>query len=111
MSFLIEPAIAEAAGNGQSGGGSVQFLATIVVFTLVFYFIIIRPQSKRQKEQRAMISALNKGDEVVTNGGTLGRITKAGDNFLTLEVAQGVEIKVQRSAVAQVMPKGTIKAV
>jgi len=70
---------------------------------------MIRPQMKRQKEARAMVEALAKGDEVVTAGGMLGRISKLGDTYLGVEIAQGVEVQVQRSAVAQVLPKGTIK--
>lgn len=110
MSFFIESAWAQAPASGQGSGGQLQFLFTIVIFTVVFYLIIIRPQTKRQKEHRKLLEALSKGDEVVTNGGTLGKITKVGDNFLTLEIADGVEIRVQRKAIAQVMPKGTIKA-
>ena len=85
-------------------------LIFIGLLFVVFYFLIIRPQSKKQKQLQKMIASLNKGDEVVTNGGTLGKITKVGDSFLTLEVADGVEIKVQRNAVAQLMPKGTYKS-
>ncbi len=108
MSFFIETAWAE--GPAQQGGGHLQFLFTIVIFTLVFWLIIIRPQVKRQKEHRKMVDDVAKGDEIVTNGGTLGKVTRVGDSFLTLEVAPGMEIKVQRSAIAQVMPKGTIKS-
>ena len=75
----------------------------------VLYFVMIRPQMKRQKEHRAMIDALAKGDEVATAGGFLGKVTKMGDTYLSVEVANGVEIQLQRSAVVQVLPKGTIK--
>lgn len=75
----------------------------------VLYFVMIRPQMKKQKEQRAMIDALAKGDEVVTAGGVLGKVSKLGDSFLGLEIADSVEIQVQRSAVVQILPKGTIK--
>jgi len=75
----------------------------------VLYFVMIRPQQKRQKEARAMLDALAKGDEVATAGGLLGKVSVLGDQYLTLEVANGVEIKVQRTAVVQVLPKGTIK--
>ncbi len=88
---------------------SVTSLLPLVLMFVVLYFVMIRPQMKRQKEHRTMIEALAKGDEIATTGGMLGRVTKLGDNFLSLEVAQGVEVQVQRAAVAQVLPKGTIK--
>ncbi len=81
----------------------------LVLMFVVLYFVMIRPQMKRQKEHKAMIEALAKGDEVVTSGGLLGKVAKMDDNFLSLEVASGVEIKVQRSAVVQVLPKGSVK--
>ena len=81
----------------------------LVLMFVVLYFIMIRPQMKRQKEHKAMIDAVAKGDEVVTSGGLLGKITKVGESFLTLEVASGVELQVQRGAVVQVLPKGTVK--
>ena len=84
-------------------------LLPFVLIIVVFYFLLIRPQQKRQKQHREMVSNLKKGDEVVTNGGTLGRITNVGDNFISLEIADGVEIKVQNQAVQLMMPKGTIK--
>jgi preprotein translocase subunit YajC len=90
------------------GGGLMGMLPFILMF-VVLYFIMIRPQMKRQKEQKAMIEAIAKGDEVVTTGGLLGKVTKLGETFLHVEVANGVEIQVQRNAVVQVMPKGTIK--
>jgi len=76
---------------------------------VVLYFIMIRPQMKRTKEHKAMVAALAKGDEVVTAGGMLGRITKLGDDFVTLELASGIEVQIQRSAVMQLMPKGTVQ--
>ncbi len=82
----------------------------LVLMFGVLYFVMIRPQMKRQKEQRAMIDALAKGDEVATAGGFLGKISKLGDSYLSLEIANGVEIQVLRSAVVQVLPKGTVKA-
>lgn len=81
----------------------------LVLMFVVLYFVMIRPQMKRQKEHKAMIEAIVKGDEVVTSGGLLGKISKVGESFLTLEVSSGVELQVQRSAVVQVLPKGTIK--
>ena len=81
----------------------------LVLMFVVLYFVMIRPQMKKQKEHRTMIEALAKGDEIVTAGGLLGKVSKLGDNYLTLEIATGVEIQVQRSAVVQVLPKGAIK--
>jgi preprotein translocase subunit YajC len=107
MSFFIQDALAQGAGSPQ-GGGLLSFLPLVIIFVL-FYFLLIRPQQKRMKDHRKMVSELAKGDEVVTNGGTLGKITGLDENFATLEVAKGVEIKVQRSAVQAMMPKGTVK--
>ena len=84
-------------------------LPFLVMMLAALYFLIIRPQQKKQKELRAMMDALAKGDEVVTAGGLLGKITKLGDSYVSLEVATNVEIQVQRSAVVQVLPKGSIK--
>ncbi len=81
----------------------------LVLMFVVLYFIMIRPQMKKQKEHRAMVEALAKGDEVVTAGGVLGKVSKMGENFIGVEIANGVEIQVQRQAVVQVLPKGTVK--
>jgi preprotein translocase subunit YajC len=81
----------------------------LVLMFVVLYFIMIRPQMKKQKEHKAMIDAIGKGDEVVTGGGLLGRITKVGDQYVSVEIAGNVEVQLQRSAVVQVLPKGTIK--
>ena len=81
----------------------------LVLMFVVLYFVMIRPQMKRQKEHKAMIEALTKGDEVVTAGGILGTVSKVGDTYIGLELADGVEVQLQRTAVAQVLPKGTIK--
>ena len=89
--------------------GSLTGMLPLVLMFVVLYFIMIRPQMKRQKEHRAMIDALAKGDEVVTAGGLLGKVTKLGEGYLSVEVANGVEVQLQRSAVVQVLPKGTIK--
>ncbi|HEV2610470.1 MAG TPA: preprotein translocase subunit YajC [Noviherbaspirillum sp.] len=85
------------------------FLPIILMF-VVLYFLMIRPQMKRQKEQKAMMDALTKGDEVVTAGGILGRVTKVTDAYVTLEIANGTEVVIQKIAVATLLPKGTIKA-
>lgn len=108
MNWLISDALAQAAAP-QSPGGGIEFFIMIGIFFLIMYFMIIRPQSKRAKEHKKLIEALSKGDEVVTNGGLLGKITEVGDNFVQVEVADGVVIKIQKSAVASVMPKGTLK--
>ena len=88
---------------------SLMSMLPLVLMFVVLYFVMIRPQMKKQKEHRAMIDAVTKGDEVVTAGGVLGKISKLGESFLGLEVSNGVEIQIQRSAVVQVLPKGTIK--
>jgi preprotein translocase subunit YajC len=106
MSFFISDALA-AAPEGQPDP-IMSFLPLVLIF-VVFYFLLIRPQTKRAKEHRKMVEALGKGDEVVTNGGLLGRITEVGDNFVQLQVADGVEVRVQKQSVANLMPKGTIK--
>jgi preprotein translocase subunit YajC len=107
--FLISPAYAQSAPSaGMFGGDLVSFLPMLAILA-VFYFLLIRPQQKKAKETRAMLAALQKGDEVVTAGGIVGRISKLGEQYATLEIAAGVEMNVQRAAVAQLLPKGTIK--
>lgn len=101
--------IASAYAQDAQPGGLMSFLPLIIIF-VIFYFLLIRPQMKRAKEHRKLVADLATGDEVVTNGGVLGRITKVGDSFVTLELADNVQIKVQRHAIASVMPKGTIKS-
>lgn len=105
--MFISQAWAQAAGGPQGGG--IESMLLIVLMFGVLYFLMIRPQMKRAKEHKAMIEALAKGDEVVSGGGILGRVTKLNDGYVTLEVAQGVEMTLQRSAVQVVLPKGTIK--
>ena len=108
---FISEAFAQAAPAAASDSplGSLGGMIPFVLMFVVLYFLMIRPQMKRQKEAKAMIDALAKGDEVVTSGGMLGKISKLGESFLSVEVANGVEIQVQRSAIVQVMPKGTVK--
>jgi preprotein translocase subunit YajC len=107
---LISNAYAQAAPAAAGGAeSSLLSLLPLVLMFVVLYFIMIRPQMKRQKEHKAMVEALAKGDEVVTAGGMAGRISKLGDTYLSMEVANGVEVQVQRTAVAQVLPKGTLK--
>ena len=99
---------APAAAGGDATSSIMSMLPLLLMFA-VLYFVMIRPQMKRQKEHKSMLEALAKGDEVATAGGVLGRISKLGDTFVGVEVAPGVEIQVQRSAIAQVLPKGTLK--
>jgi len=106
LAVFISPAYAQAAGDSSS---SLISLLPLVLMFVVLYFVMIRPQMKRQKEHRAMVEALTKGDEVVTGGGILGVVTKVGETYIGLELADGVEVQLQRTAVAQVLPKGTIK--
>jgi len=94
---------------GGLGDNLTSFLPIILMF-VVLYFLMIRPQMKRQKEQKSMMDSLGKGDEVVTTGGVLGKVTKVADAYVTLEVANGTEIVVQKAAVATLLPKGTIKS-
>ena len=108
--MFISSAFAQSA---PAAGGDMQStlmsMLPLALMFVVLYFVMIRPQMKKQKEHTAMISALAKGDEVITGGGLLGKVGKMGDTFIGLEVSPGVEIQVQRSAVIQVLPKGTIK--
>lgn len=110
MEFFISSAHAAAGGAAGQGSPLLSLLPLIVIF-VIFWFLLIRPQQKRAKEHRKMVEALAVGDEVVTNGGILGRVTKVADQFITVEIAQGVEIRLQRHAVGQVLPKGTLKSV
>ena len=109
MSFLINDAYAQNAGTGQ-GDPMISWLILIGMFVL-FYFVLIRPQQKRAKEQKQMIDALKVGDEVISGGGVLGKITAIGDQFATIEVAPNTLIKVQRFSISAVLPKGTLKSV
>ncbi len=104
MSFLISDAWAQAGGGG--GSGLFSLLPLVGIFVL-FYFLLIRPQQKRAKQHKEMVAATKKGDEVVTNGGLLGKVTGVDDNFVSLEIARDLTVRVQRQAISQVMPKGT----
>ena len=106
MGFFISDAYAQ---GGPTGGGYGDILFLVLLFA-VFYFLLIRPQQKRAKEHKKMVEAVAKGDEVVTSGGLLGKIIEAGDAFLTVTIAEGVDVKLQRSSVASTVPKGTIKS-
>ena len=105
--MFISPAYAQAAG-GDTTSSRISLLPLVLMF-VVLYFVMIRPQMKRQKEHKAMIDALAKGDEIVTAGGFLGKVSKLGDVHIGVELADGLEVQLQRSAVVQVLPKGTIK--
>ncbi len=109
--MFISSAFAQTA-PAAAGGDMTSTLTSMLPLLLMFavlYFVMIRPQMKKQKEHRAMIEALAKGDEVVTAGGLLGRVSKLGEGFITLELATGVEVQMQRASVVQVLPKGTMK--
>ena len=105
---MISPAYAQGAA-APSGADLMTFLPMVAIF-VVFYFLLIRPQQKRAKETKAMLEALQKGDEVITAGGIVGKIAKLTDQYAAVEVAPNVEISVQRGAISQILPKGTIKA-
>jgi|TARA_B100001964_G_scaffold182652_1_gene202145 preprotein translocase subunit YajC len=109
IEFFISSAMAAEAGPGGPLPGLDLFI--IVAFAAVFYFIVWRPQSKRSKEHRELVAGLGKGDEVVTNGGLIGKIVKVEDQYLVFEVADNVHLKLQKGAVAAALPKGTIKSI
>ena len=106
----MKEAFAQTAAPAQQGMDWVGLMPLVLLFVLL-YFLMIRPQMKRAKEHKVMTEALQKGDEVVTGGGVLGRISKVGGNFVTLEVAENVEIQVQKAAIQTLLPKGTIKSI
>jgi len=107
---LISSAYAQAAAGAGEPGGSLMSLLPIILMFVVLWFLMIRPQQKKAKEHQAMLDALGKGDEVVTGGGIAGRVTKIGENYVTVDIAEGVEVQVQKPAIALVLPKGTLKA-
>lgn len=109
MFSLIGNAWAAGAGGASGQTGGWQMIIFIVIIFAIFWLFLIRPQQKKQKEHQKMIQALNSGDEVVTTGGIMGKITNVSDQYLTLEIAKGVEVKVQRHSVGSILPKGTIK--
>ena len=109
MSFFINDALAQGAGGQSSGFDFTAILPLILMFG-IFYFLLIRPQQKKAKEHKNLVAALKKGDEIITNGGLLAKVTDVEDNFLTCEIADKVEVKIQSHAVTTVLPKGTIKS-
>lgn len=109
LEFLIPQAMA--ADAGAAPGGIPMDIFILVAFALVFYFIVWRPQSKRTKEHRALVTSIAKGDEIITNGGLIGKVTSVDDQFLLVEVADKVIVRLQKGAVTSALPKGTIKSV
>ena len=107
--MIISPAYAQAAA--PAGGSGMESIILLLAMFAIMYFLLIRPQMKRAKEQRAMVEALQKGDEVVAAGGLVGKVTKLTDQYLSLEIAPNTEVVLQRNAVQVVLPKGTIKSV
>ncbi len=106
IGLFISDAAAQTAGS--TGASTLQGLLPMVALFVIFYFLLIRPQQKRQKEHKNMVAGLAKGDEIVTMGGVLGKIVSLDDNFITLEISKGVEVRVQRQSVQAMMPKGTV---
>jgi preprotein translocase subunit YajC len=109
LDILVSPAAAQAAPAGPPGGGLFQ-LGFLAIMFVVFWFLLLRPQMKRAKEHRELLSKLQKGDEVITGGGLAGRIEDLGESFVTVEIADRVSVKVQRGAITAVLPKGTLKS-
>ena len=108
--MLISPAFAQAAGGATAGPDWLSMLPIVLMFVLL-YFLMIRPQMKRAKEHKSMTEALQKGDEVITTGGVLGKITKIGEAYISIEIAPETEVHVQKSAVQTLLPKGTLKSI
>ena len=108
LNFLIQDAMAQAT-SGPSGEIGLMNLLFPIVLIVAFYFLLIRPQTKRAKEHKQMVDTVKKGDEVVSGGGVLGRVTDVGENFLQVEIADGVQIRLQKQALGSLMPKGTYK--
>ncbi|ORE88343.1 preprotein translocase subunit YajC [Oceanococcus atlanticus] len=108
MDWLISSAMAQQAGSAAQPSLMAQ-LFPLVALIVLFYFMLIRPQMKRNKEHKSMVSGISKGDEVVTSGGLAGRVTAVGEVYMTVEIAEGTEVKVQKAALAQVLPKGSLK--
>lgn len=109
MSFFISEALAEGSDAASQGDPMTSLIFMIVIFA-VFYFLLIRPQAKRAKEHKQLVAALNKGDEIVTSGGIYGKLSAVSEDHVDVDIAEGTTIKIQRQAVASVLPKGTIKS-
>ncbi|HEC04746.1 MAG TPA: preprotein translocase subunit YajC [Thiothrix sp.] len=108
MGLFIADAYAEGAAPG--GGDPIQLVIMVAVFFAIMYFMIIRPQQKRAKEHESLLGGMSKGDEVVTTGGILGKVVNIGENFIEMKVSEGTTLKIQKHAIANVMPKGTMKS-
>ncbi|NEX20009.1 preprotein translocase subunit YajC [Thiorhodococcus mannitoliphagus] len=108
MSFFISDALAQGE-PAAAAGDPFMALLPLVLFAVIFYFLLIRPQAKRQKEHRKMVEALAKGDEIISMGGMAGRIADIGENFVLVEISDSVQVKIRRAAVESVLPKGTLK--
>ena len=106
MSFFISDAYAQ---DASGSAGTLELILPLLLMFAIFYFLLIRPQQKKAKEHKGMVGSLSKGDEIITNGGLLAKITEVDDNFLTCQISDNVEVKIQRFAVTSVLPKGTIK--
>ena len=109
MSFFISEALAEGSDAAAQGDPMTSLIFMIVIFA-VFYFLLIRPQAKRAKEHKQLVAALSKGDEIVTSGGIYGKLSNVYDDYVEVDIAEGMMVKMQRQAVASVLPKGTIKS-
>lgn len=107
LDLIISPAAAQAA---PAQGSPISLLVMMVLFFAVFYFMAIRPQMKRAKEHRTLLAGLSKGDEVLTNGGVAGRVEELGESFVSIEIAAGVTVKIQKNAITAVLPKGSLKS-
>ena len=110
LDFLIPVAHAQAAG-APAAPSMMSTLLFPIILIAIMYFLMIRPQMKRQKEHKAMLEKLGKGDEVITNGGIAGTVAEIGESFITVEIASGVQVRLQKGAIANVLPKGTLKAI
>ncbi len=110
MSFFISDAMAEAAPAAAQQPDPIASLLPLVILFVVFYFLLIRPQSKRAKEHKAMVAALSKGDEIVIQGGIYGKVIEVGEEHLVVEIADNTQVKLQRAAIGSLLPKGTIKS-
>jgi preprotein translocase subunit YajC len=108
LNVIISSAHAEEVSRASQSAGIIDFVPLLLIF-VVFYFMLIRPQMKRTKEHKALVEALSKGDEVMTNGGLVGRVADLGENFILVEIAAGTEVKIQRQSITTILPKGTIK--
>lgn len=109
MSFFISEALAEGGADAGQGDPMTSLIFMIVIFA-VFYFLLIRPQAKRAKEHKQLVAALNKGDEIITSGGIYGKLSNVSEDFVEVDIAEGMTVKMQRQAIASVLPKGTIKS-